>query len=169
MSTLRGTLAGQLAALGFAETGRAQQLLAGLGPAADDAALLAALASAADPDLALAGLARMKPGPVLLAALRDDPGLRDRLCRVLGASAGLADHLARHPGDWQLLAGPGALRRPAEPEIRTGLLAAVGAATGDPQPRASVADPAVALRPLTAGGCCSSRPATWPAPSRWTR
>ncbi len=146
MSTLRGTLAGQLAALGFAETGRAQQLLAGLGPAADEAGLPAALASAADPDLALAGLARMEPGPALLAALRDDPGLRDRLCRVLGASAGLADHLARHPGDWQLLTGPGALRRPAEPEIRAGLLAAVGAPAGDPQPRASAAGPAVALR-----------------------
>ncbi len=150
MSTLRGTLAGQLAAVGFADTGRAQQLLGELDlhPEDTDAALIAALAAAADPDLALAGLARMRPAPELVAALRDDPGLRDRLCRVLGASAGLAEHLARHPGDWRLLCAPSALRRPGEQDVRAALLTAVGTDPSDAEPRARLpgADPAAMLR-----------------------
>ncbi|HUA30746.1 MAG TPA: bifunctional [glutamine synthetase] adenylyltransferase/[glutamine synthetase]-adenylyl-L-tyrosine phosphorylase, partial [Streptosporangiaceae bacterium] len=127
---LRGTtLAGQLAVMGFADTARAQRLLTedlGLDAATDaaDAEVLEALAAAADPDLALAGLARMNPGPALRAALRTDPGLRARLIGVLGVSAALGGHLARHPEDWLVLSGPDALRRPAPDEIRDELLAA---------------------------------------------
>ena len=130
MSMLRGTtLAGQLAVMGFADTARAQRLLTedlGLDAATDaaDAEVLEALAAAADPDLALAGLARMNPGPALRAALRTDPGLRARLIGVLGVSAALGGHLARHPEDWLVLSGPDALRRPAPDEIRDELLAA---------------------------------------------
>jgi [glutamine synthetase] adenylyltransferase / [glutamine synthetase]-adenylyl-L-tyrosine phosphorylase len=105
----RGTLAGQLAAMGFADTARARQLLTELGlhagaPSTADATLLQALASAADPDLALAGLARMAPDAELRQALDADAMLRDRLVSVLGLSAALADHLIRHPHDWRLLA-----------------------------------------------------------------
>ncbi len=129
----RGTLTGQLAALGFADTSAAARLLSGdlrLQPAGPDAAVLAALAAAADPDLAVAGLARMSPGPELRAALRTDAALRDRLTSVLGASAALGEHLARHPDDWQLLAGPAAVDRPAAGQLRRELLAAARA--GDP-------------------------------------
>jgi [glutamine synthetase] adenylyltransferase / [glutamine synthetase]-adenylyl-L-tyrosine phosphorylase len=143
VNTLRGTtLTGQLAAMGFADTARARRLLTdelGLDAAGDeaDAGLLEALAAAADPDLALAGLARMPRDPGLWAALRTDPGLRGRLITVLGVSAALGGHLARHPGDWRVLAGPGALRRPEPGEIRDELLSSVGARPG--------ADPATAL------------------------
>jgi glutamate-ammonia-ligase adenylyltransferase len=108
------TLAGRLAALGFADTATAERLLTvelGLDVTGSDAALLDALAAAADPDLALGGLARLprEPGSGaedLLAAMRADGGLRARLTAVLGASAALGDHLRRHPGDWRLLASP---------------------------------------------------------------
>ena len=146
MSMLRGTtLAGQLAAMGFADTARAQRLLTeelGLDAVADpaDAGVLEALAAAADPDLALAGLARMPDDPELRAALRTDPELRARLIGVLGVSAALGGHLARHPGDWRVLSGPDALRRPAPGEIRDELLAAANAGQN------GRGDPATALR-----------------------
>jgi [glutamine synthetase] adenylyltransferase / [glutamine synthetase]-adenylyl-L-tyrosine phosphorylase len=155
MSRLRGTtLAGQLAAMGFADTAKAQRLLTedlGLDTGAADADVLEALAAAADPDLALASLARLPPDAELRAALRTDPGLRARLIGVLGVSAALGGHLARHPGDWRELSGPEALRRPSAREIRDELLAAVGAAEGDREPvsdpaRLGGADPATQLR-----------------------
>ena len=70
VSMPRGSLAGQLAAMGFADTARAQQLLAALGlePGRHDG-LLGALAAAADPDQALTALSRMAPGAGLVAAL----------------------------------------------------------------------------------------------------
>jgi [glutamine synthetase] adenylyltransferase / [glutamine synthetase]-adenylyl-L-tyrosine phosphorylase len=102
VSTPRGTLAGQLASMGFADTARAAKVLAQLG--LPDGPLLDALAAAADPDRALAALARMSPDAELMAALQDDQVLRDRLFSVLGASAALGDHLARHRADWRLLA-----------------------------------------------------------------
>ncbi len=152
---LRGaTLAGQLATLGFADTARAQRLLTedlGLDPAAADSGLLEALAAAADPDLALASLARLPPDAGLWAVLRADPDFRARLIGVLGASAALGGHLARHSADWRVLSGPEALRRPAADEVRDELLAAVGAVPGDREPvsdpaRLGGADPATALR-----------------------
>ena len=150
----RGTLAGQLAAMGFADTGRARRLLTEdlrLDLEGADAGLLEALAGAADPDLALTGLARLEPDAQLRAALRAEPDLRERLFSVLGASAALGEHLARHRGDWQVLRGPGALRRPADSELRAVLLSAVGAMAADRDPvsdpaRLGGADPATSLR-----------------------
>jgi [glutamine synthetase] adenylyltransferase / [glutamine synthetase]-adenylyl-L-tyrosine phosphorylase len=139
---LRGTtLAGQLAAMGFADTARAQRLITedlGLEVAVRDAGLLTALATAADPDLALASLARLPRDAALWTALRDDEEFRARLVAVLGVSAALGGHLARHPGDWAVLSGPGALRRPSPGELSAELLAAVRASEAD--------DPANALR-----------------------
>jgi len=148
------TLAGQLAAMGFADTARAQRLLTedlGLDTAAGDADVLAALAAAADPDLALASLARLPHDAELRAALHSDPGFRARLIAVLGVSAALGGHLARHPGHWRVLAGPEALRRPTAAQIRDEMLSAVGAVPGDHGPvseaaRLAGADPATALR-----------------------
>jgi [glutamine synthetase] adenylyltransferase / [glutamine synthetase]-adenylyl-L-tyrosine phosphorylase len=140
----RTTPAGRLARLGFADAVRAQRLVSddlALDAEGADADLLAALAAAADPDLALVTLARMPRDAELTEALRTDAGLRSRLTAVLGASAALGDYLARHPADWHVLSGPGALRGGTAAELRAELLAAVGARPGDPEP---VADPAAA-------------------------
>jgi [glutamine synthetase] adenylyltransferase / [glutamine synthetase]-adenylyl-L-tyrosine phosphorylase len=152
----RGTLAGHLAAMGFADTARAEALLTELGLAVSasdgsDEVLLRALSGAADPDLALAALTRMAPGSELRQALRDDAEFRDRLVSVLGVSAALGDHLSRHPADWRLLAGKCAFPvENAAAELTAELLAAVGASAG-PEPVAGSAladggDPATALR-----------------------
>jgi glutamate-ammonia-ligase adenylyltransferase len=103
------TLAGRLAALGFADTVGAARLLTDelrLDVIGQDAPLVAAIAAAADPDLALAGLARLAgpaPDEELLGRLRADETLRTRLIAVLGVSSALAEHLRRHRGDWRLL------------------------------------------------------------------
>src|SRR6266568_1503383 len=155
VSIPRGTtLAGRLASLGFADADRAERLIAGelaLDIKGADGALVEALAAAADPDAALAGLARLAPDAGLLAALRAEPGLRARLAAVLGASAALADHLARHPADWRELTGPRAVSRPEPGELRAGLLASVGADPAAAEPSADPAtlagqDPATGLR-----------------------
>ncbi|GGS95574.1 bifunctional [glutamine synthetase] adenylyltransferase/[glutamine synthetase]-adenylyl-L-tyrosine phosphorylase [Streptomyces chromofuscus] len=97
---------------GFTDASAAERLLetAGLGAVRDDPVLLDALGATADPDLALHGLARLleaQPDPTarreLLDTLTGSKPLRDRLLGVLGASTALADHLARHAGDWQAL------------------------------------------------------------------
>jgi [glutamine synthetase] adenylyltransferase / [glutamine synthetase]-adenylyl-L-tyrosine phosphorylase len=155
VSTPRGTtLAGHLAAMGFADTDRARRLIQsdlGLDVTGADADTLDALAAAADPDRALAALARLPADPGLRAALRSDPGLRHRLAAVLGASGPLGDHLTRHPQDWRVLHGPAALRRPGPGELRAALLTAAGADPGDAEPvsdpaRLDAADPAASLR-----------------------
>jgi [glutamine synthetase] adenylyltransferase / [glutamine synthetase]-adenylyl-L-tyrosine phosphorylase len=139
------TLAGQLAAMGFTDTARAQRLLTedlGLDTAEADSGLLGALAAAADPDLARASLARLAHDAELRAALRADTSFRARLLAVLGASAALGGHLARHPGAWRVLSGPEALRRPTADELRGELLAEVGARPGDHEPVSGPAGPA---------------------------
>ena len=145
------TLTGRLARLGFADAARAERLLltdlGGIGtevtqgdPGTDP--LLTALAAAADPDLALAGLARVFGATTdasdLRQALRDEPDFRDRLTAVLGVSAGLADHLTRHPADYELLRGP--VGRPAPAELREQMLRAVGANPRLAEPVASQQD-----------------------------
>jgi glutamate-ammonia-ligase adenylyltransferase len=127
------TLAGRLARLGFADPARAERLLddAALDPETDGD-LLTAIASAADPDLALSGLARIRAD---LRPLRDDAEFAGRLIAVLGVSAALADHLARHPSDIQVLRGPGAVRAPEPGELRDAMLTAAGR----PDPVASLA------------------------------
>jgi [glutamine synthetase] adenylyltransferase / [glutamine synthetase]-adenylyl-L-tyrosine phosphorylase len=155
VSIPRGTtLAGRLASLGFADADRAESLITGelaLDIKGEDSELVEALAAAADPDAALAGLARLALDAGLLAALRTEPGFRTRLTAVLGASTALADHLARHPGDWRELSGPQAVSEPTAGELRARLLISVGADPADPEPssdpaRLSGHDPATSLR-----------------------
>ncbi|MFB6845022.1 bifunctional [glutamine synthetase] adenylyltransferase/[glutamine synthetase]-adenylyl-L-tyrosine phosphorylase [Streptomyces sp. NPDC056373] len=97
---------------GFTDASAAERLLDSpeLAPLRDDPVLLEALGATADPDLALLGLARLleaQHGPgarrELLDTLISSKPLRDRLLGVLGASTALADHLTRHPDDWQAL------------------------------------------------------------------
>ena len=143
--TRSATSKGNLLRLGFLDPDAALDALAGLGAAADP--LLALLARTADPDDAVAGLARLVEaldGPEeLLEALVDDEGTAMRLLSVLGASEALCDHLARHPDHWRELADPAlGSSRPAAWAIRAGLLAAVGADPGDPEPVATLPDAA---------------------------
>jgi [glutamine synthetase] adenylyltransferase / [glutamine synthetase]-adenylyl-L-tyrosine phosphorylase len=141
----RTTPSARLARMGFADPARAERLASedlALDIDGDDAELLAALAAAADPDLALAALARMPRDAALLSALREDAGLRRRLALVLGASAALGDHLARHPEGWRLLGGPEQLACPSAGELRSALLTAAGADPGAPEPVAGTAPPA---------------------------
>jgi len=138
------TLAGRLAALGFADTATAQRLLSdelALDAAGADAELVAAIARAPDPDLALAGLTKLPRDPELTDGLREDPGLRDRLLAVLGASPALADHLRRHPADWRLLGGPDAELGRSADEVSDDLAAASAGPAGE-----LTADAAEALR-----------------------
>ncbi|MFE0848367.1 bifunctional [glutamine synthetase] adenylyltransferase/[glutamine synthetase]-adenylyl-L-tyrosine phosphorylase [Streptomyces rochei] len=97
---------------GFTDPSAAERLLDAveLAPVRDDPVLLEALGATADPDLALHGLVRLleaQPDPTarreLLDTLIAAKPLRDRLLGVLGASEALADHLARHAGDWRAL------------------------------------------------------------------
>ncbi|TQN43567.1 glutamate-ammonia-ligase adenylyltransferase [Blastococcus colisei] len=110
--------------------------------------VVAALARAGDPDLALRSLHRLvealdstdssgEAAAALLAHLRGSGLLRSRLLSVLGASSGLADHLAAHPGDWTALEddGEGIFRGstgPSAQELQRRMLAAVGADPDDP-------------------------------------
>ncbi len=155
MSIPRGTtLAGRLASLGFADADRAERLITGelaLDVRGADGQLVEALAAAADPDAALAGLARLAPDAALRAALRAEPYLRARLAAVLGASAALTDHLARHPADWRELRGPAVVHLPEPGELRSRLLASAGADPADDEPvsepaRLAGQHPAVSLR-----------------------
>jgi glutamate-ammonia-ligase adenylyltransferase len=104
--------------------------------------VVSALARAGDPDLALRSrhrlveaLDRADPGgdaaANLLARLRGSAPLRGRLLAVLGASSGLADHLAAHPEDWAVLDALGSVR-PTAQALQRQMLAAVGADPDDP-------------------------------------
>ena len=137
------SLAGRLARLGVTDAAGAERRLEGqdLGDG-----LLDALGTVADPDLALAGLLRLIETTDIRAELAEDTVARDRLLAVLGVSAALADHLARHPDHWRVLAGPDAVRRPGADELRDALLGAVGAEPADAAPRATVPEPMLALR-----------------------
>ncbi|MGW6753601.1 bifunctional [glutamine synthetase] adenylyltransferase/[glutamine synthetase]-adenylyl-L-tyrosine phosphorylase [Streptomyces sp. NPDC055006] len=97
---------------GFTDPSAAERLLdvPGLSAVRSDPLLLDALGATADPDLALLGLVRLVEAQSgdperreLLDTLITAKPLRDRLLAVLGASEALADHLARHPLDWQAL------------------------------------------------------------------
>ncbi|MFB9249044.1 bifunctional [glutamine synthetase] adenylyltransferase/[glutamine synthetase]-adenylyl-L-tyrosine phosphorylase [Sphaerisporangium melleum] len=136
------TTAGRLARLGFADGAQAERLLDALGPeAVGDLDLLAALVGAAEPDLALTSLTRLtERDPSVLGAMRADPGLRARLIGVLGLSAALGDHLARHPEHWKLLEGETGVQRTLRQEMRAELLAAVGADPADAEPCAPGGD-----------------------------
>ncbi|HET7174161.1 MAG TPA: bifunctional [glutamine synthetase] adenylyltransferase/[glutamine synthetase]-adenylyl-L-tyrosine phosphorylase [Nocardioidaceae bacterium] len=98
----------RLAGLGVADVAAADRVL----DRVDAAGTVAAhLGLAADPDLALRSLERVvaaagRGADELVASVAEDPELARRLVVVLGASAGLADHLVRHPDDWRELADP---------------------------------------------------------------
>jgi glutamate-ammonia-ligase adenylyltransferase len=126
--------------LGFDDPARVETLLASpvlaglLDPFEDvfDDGVLSALGEVSDPDLALLGLVRLLEAlgtgagrARLLAALRSGGAVRNRLLAVLGASAALGDHLARHPGHWTQLEDDGPL--PEADDVRAALLRAVGA------------------------------------------
>jgi glutamate-ammonia-ligase adenylyltransferase len=103
-------LEGRLARLGFVDVPAVARDWADVGVASDD--LLESLAAAADPDLAVRSMARLvaaagEQAPRLRGLLRHDAEFGRRLGRVLGASAALADHLARHPEDCLELADAG--------------------------------------------------------------
>jgi glutamate-ammonia-ligase adenylyltransferase len=137
VSGSRTTLAGWLARIGFADAARAGRLLlTDLGITEAELrtdTVVTALAVVADPDLALIGLARIFDAAdhphALRAALRSEQDFRDRLTAVLGVSAGLADHLARHPEDCQVLRG--AVSPPTAAQLREEMLHAVGVPPGD--------------------------------------
>ncbi|TDD82264.1 bifunctional [glutamine synthetase] adenylyltransferase/[glutamine synthetase]-adenylyl-L-tyrosine phosphorylase [Actinomadura darangshiensis] len=152
-SDRRPSLAGRLARLGFTDAARAERLLADAeretGSRPSDG-LLDALGGTADPDLALDGLLRLLAsadekgaGGALRAALAREPGTRERLTAVLGVSAALGDHLARHPGHWEVLRD--GLAAPAG-SPRNDLLAAVGADPSAAEPVAGDPEAMVALR-----------------------
>ncbi|SDP47020.1 glutamate-ammonia-ligase adenylyltransferase [Klenkia soli] len=113
-------------------------------PADPEAApVVSALARAGDPDLALLTLSRLvdaldreDPGGELaahlLARLRGSAPLRARLLAVLGASAGLDDHLVAHPEDWVVLDSDDGLLRPTPRALEQQMLRAVGADPDDP-------------------------------------
>ncbi len=98
---------GRFARLGFADASAAETGWRSVG--LPDDAVLGLFAQAADPDLAVRSLVRVleAAGPAaeeLRTALTRSDGLARRLAMVLGASAALGDHLARHPEDWRELA-----------------------------------------------------------------
>src|SRR4051794_32350699 len=125
-------------ALGLWDLGRNEPADPEAGP------VVAALARAGNPDLAVRSLSRLvesldRADPsggsaaALLARLRGSGPLRARLLSLLGASAGLADHLAANPGDRTVLdADPRGSVRPAAPALERQMLAAVGAAPDAP-------------------------------------
>ncbi|SET05852.1 bifunctional [glutamine synthetase] adenylyltransferase/[glutamine synthetase]-adenylyl-L-tyrosine phosphorylase [Geodermatophilus poikilotrophus] len=110
--------------------------------------VVSALARTGDPDLAVRSLRRLiealdaadpsgGSAAALLARLRGSALLRSRLLGVLGASSGLADHLAAHPGDWTVLDGDGdgdgrGPTRPTPHALERQMLVAVGADPDDP-------------------------------------
>ncbi|KRF34106.1 bifunctional [glutamine synthetase] adenylyltransferase/[glutamine synthetase]-adenylyl-L-tyrosine phosphorylase [Nocardioides sp. Soil805] len=133
------TTAGQLVRLGFQDGPVALAGIERLG--GPGVALTTHLAASADPDAALAGLLRVadevEDREAMLAEVADDEGTAMRLCAVLGASAALSTHLARHPEHWRELTDPTlGTTRAAAYAVREALLRAVGA---DPQDAAPVA------------------------------
>ncbi|MCB8906721.1 MULTISPECIES: bifunctional [glutamine synthetase] adenylyltransferase/[glutamine synthetase]-adenylyl-L-tyrosine phosphorylase [unclassified Streptomyces] len=121
---------------GFTDPSQAERLLdvPELSALRGDDVLLDALGATADPDLALRGLVRLVEAQpetdrqtfttTLLAA----KPFRDRLLGVLGASEALADHLARHPRDWESLVTYEATDlHPGVAEFERGLAEAVDA------------------------------------------
>jgi glutamate-ammonia-ligase adenylyltransferase len=128
------TVRARLVRHGFADSAGAAALIDAL-DAGDE--VVSALAAAADPDLAVTSLGRLLDAatdrPRLAAAIRDDEGFRTRLAAVLGASAALGEHLARHPEHWTSLADEtAAMSRPSRLGLQETLHAAVGSLTGRP-------------------------------------
>ena len=163
----------RLVRLGFEDGARAARLLSdpALGlwdlarnePADPEAAsVVSALARAGDADLAVRSLARLVEAldaadtdgglaAGLLARLRGSATLRSRLIAVLGASAGLADHLAAHPADWVVLDEDRGAGRPSRHELEQQMLFAVGADPDDPPWGVRLGTPAPDADPARTG------------------
>ncbi|MFY1703468.1 bifunctional [glutamine synthetase] adenylyltransferase/[glutamine synthetase]-adenylyl-L-tyrosine phosphorylase [Micromonospora sp. WMMA1923] len=135
------------------------------------AELLTGLSRAADPDLALRQLHRIVEAErrtagdapsALLAAMRDDPGLRRRVVAVLGASSALGDHLVANPDQWATLATEADGLAP----LADGHLHLTDVDTGTAR---SVADTARttagSLRPAAGTGAASGTPAAGSGPA----
>lgn len=134
----RGSTFTRLLRHGFTDPSAAQRLLdvPDLAALRDDPVLLDALGATADPDLALRGLVRLveaqpdEERQTLSSTLLSAKPFRDRLLGVLGASEALADHLARHPRDWQaLVTYEAADLHPGVADFERGLAEAVDAVT----------------------------------------
>ena len=117
----------ELARLGFADLGAAQAAITAV-----PASVVPAFALAADPDQALRLLTSLRASaPERVDALLEEPRATQRLVRLLGASAGLAAFLERHPEHLEGLAVP--LAEPAEGlEATTSLLGAIEGLEGEP-------------------------------------
>ncbi|MFE5486801.1 bifunctional [glutamine synthetase] adenylyltransferase/[glutamine synthetase]-adenylyl-L-tyrosine phosphorylase [Streptomyces sp. NPDC056527] len=134
----RGSTFTRLLRHGFTDPSAAESLLdvPDLAALRDDSVLLDALGATADPDLALRGLVRLveaqpdEERQTLSSTLLSAKPFRDRLLGVLGASEALADHLTRHPKDWQaLVTYEAADLHPGVAEFERGLAEAVDAVT----------------------------------------
>ncbi|MCX4980510.1 bifunctional [glutamine synthetase] adenylyltransferase/[glutamine synthetase]-adenylyl-L-tyrosine phosphorylase [Streptomyces sp. NBC_00572] len=121
---------------GFTDPSGAERLLdvPELSALRGDPVLLDALGATADPDLALRGLVRLVEAQpeterqTFTATLLAAKPFRDRLLGVLGASEALADHLAKHPRDWESLVTYEAVDlHPGVAEFEQGLAEAVDA------------------------------------------
>ncbi|CAN5577329.1 bifunctional [glutamine synthetase] adenylyltransferase/[glutamine synthetase]-adenylyl-L-tyrosine phosphorylase [soil metagenome] len=117
----------ELARLGFAELGGTSARLGEL----DAPDLVPYFASAADPDQALRQLMALRENaPIEMAGLLSDQDAAGRLIRVLGASSGLGDFLARHPAQLDALTAP--LSAPPTPsEYDSDLVDSVRGLVGD--------------------------------------
>jgi glutamate-ammonia-ligase adenylyltransferase len=120
---------------GFTDPAAGERLLEApvLSAVRADPMLLDALGATADPDQAVHALVRLAEAldpaerHTLLDTVTTAKPLRDRLLGVLGASAALGDHLARHPGDWHaLVTNESAGLNPGVEEFERGLRAARG-------------------------------------------
>jgi glutamate-ammonia-ligase adenylyltransferase len=82
-----------------------------------------------------------------MQSVLDQEGFRTRLMGVLGTSAALGDHLARHPEHWRELVDDSVeLSRPTSSALRTLMLEAVGADPTHGEPIATNAQAIDALR-----------------------
>ncbi len=120
----------ELARLGFAQLGRARELLDAAGDAVDWQTLLPLFAAGADPDQALRLLTELlRRSPQELTPLLADPETAGRLIQVLGASEGFGEFFQRNPGQLDALAQP-LDRLPGAEEYQLDLLGSVGGTTG---------------------------------------
>jgi [glutamine synthetase] adenylyltransferase / [glutamine synthetase]-adenylyl-L-tyrosine phosphorylase len=121
----------RLAALGFRSPGRALKFLGDLTAGVSRRAqlmrtllpvMLDWMSEAPDPDLGISSFRdvalRIGSNPAALAALRDSPPVVELLCRVLGTSRLLAEHLLHEPEMVSALADERTLARRSREEMR---------------------------------------------------
>ncbi len=125
------TLAGTLARMGFQDARQAAAVVESMlchveGDSWQCSGVLEQIAETADPDMCLAAVERLHVADRnLVGDLEADPGFAARLCRILGASQALGQHLVRNPRDVDLLRTPP--HRATAAAVRQALLTAIGA------------------------------------------